>query len=272
MCANYLAHVLKSKNTLNDAVKKKTGSAIRRIILSDLKTIQIPLPPLAEQQRIAALLDTADNILRLRQQAIAKLNQLAQSVFLEMFGDCNNWIALKNVIVRNRIKEQVVDEKVWSLSLEQIASETGDLIEKIMVEKNELGSSTFYFQPPVVLYSKLRPYLNKVFMPKENGYATTELIPLYCDKEKILPEYLLTILRSKKFVNFANTNSGGAKMPRVSMDKFWEFEVPLASIDKQKQFLKIFDHIEIEKQNHVKTFIKYEHLISSLQYQSFAVN
>jgi type I restriction enzyme S subunit len=45
------------------------------------------LPPLAEQQRIAALLDTADRILKQRESAIAKLDQLAQSVFVDMFGD-----------------------------------------------------------------------------------------------------------------------------------------------------------------------------------------
>lgn len=52
-----------------------------------LKRTKLFVPPLAEQQRIAALLDTADRILKLRELAIAKLDQLAQSVFVEMFGD-----------------------------------------------------------------------------------------------------------------------------------------------------------------------------------------
>jgi type I restriction enzyme S subunit len=93
--APYLAHALKSEGILNSALKKKTGSAIRRIILSDLKTISIPLPPLVEQQRIAVILDKAEGIKRKREQAIAKLDELAQSTFVEMFGDpfknTKNW-------------------------------------------------------------------------------------------------------------------------------------------------------------------------------------
>ena len=51
-----------------------------------LKRTKLFVPPLAEQQRIAAVLDTADRILKQRESAIAKLDQLAQSVFVEMFG------------------------------------------------------------------------------------------------------------------------------------------------------------------------------------------
>lgn len=52
-----------------------------------LKNFDIPLPPIAEQKRIAAILDQADALRRLRQHAIDRLNQLGQSIFYEMFGD-----------------------------------------------------------------------------------------------------------------------------------------------------------------------------------------
>jgi len=73
--------------------------------------------------------------------------------------------------------------------LEQIQSDTGKIIDEVYVEKHRLGTSTFYFEPPVILYSKLRPYLNKVVMPNKCGYATTELIPLYCNDEILRPSF-----------------------------------------------------------------------------------
>ena len=58
--------------------------AIRR---SDLEGFQIPLPPLAEQKRIAAILDAADALRAKRRESLAQLDTLLQSTFLEMFGD-----------------------------------------------------------------------------------------------------------------------------------------------------------------------------------------
>ena len=83
----YLKHALRSPSVLKDALKKKTGSAIRRIILSDLKRVRLFLPPLAEQKRIAAVLDKAEEVRSKRRTALAQLDTLTQSIFLEMFGD-----------------------------------------------------------------------------------------------------------------------------------------------------------------------------------------
>lgn len=85
--SEYLGHVLRSEGVLDQALKKKTGSAIRRIILSDLKGVRFFVPTIPEQRRIAAILDKADALRAKRRDAIAKLDQLLQSVFLEMFGD-----------------------------------------------------------------------------------------------------------------------------------------------------------------------------------------
>jgi type I restriction enzyme, S subunit len=83
----YLAHMLKAPQTLSLATSLKTGSALRRIILKDLKKLTIPLPPLPEQKRIAAILDKADALRRKRQETIRLADEFLRSVFLEMFGD-----------------------------------------------------------------------------------------------------------------------------------------------------------------------------------------
>ena len=85
--SDYFAHILKAPSTLAQSVRKKTGSAIRRIILKDLKQVKIPLPPLDEQRRIAAILDKADAVRRKRQEALRLTEDLLRSVFLDMFGD-----------------------------------------------------------------------------------------------------------------------------------------------------------------------------------------
>ena len=85
--ASYFGWVLKTDSCLDQASQSKTGSAIRRIILKDLKRVRFPLPPLAEQKRIAAILDAADAVRAKRREALAQLDTLIQSTFLDMFGD-----------------------------------------------------------------------------------------------------------------------------------------------------------------------------------------
>lgn len=257
-----------NKKYLTDNARGATIKGITREIIENLK---IPLPPLAEQQRIAALIDTADQILRKRDSAIAKLDQLAQSVFMDMFSNCTNFESIKSVVLKQKITEPEDDQKVWSLSLDQIESDTGTLKDKVMVDFKKLSDSTFYFQPPVVLYSKLRPYLNKVFMPNDCGYATTELVPLYCNEKKVLPIYLLSVLRSKKFVDFANINSGGAKMPRVIMDKFWDYEFAVPSIQQQQKYVDYFNLILNQKRHSFISSKLSQTLLLSIQHQSFSV-
>jgi type I restriction enzyme S subunit len=64
-----------------------TGATIKHFTGQDLARYEIPLPPLDEQRRIAAILDKAEELRRKRKRALALLNSLTQSIFLEMFGD-----------------------------------------------------------------------------------------------------------------------------------------------------------------------------------------
>jgi type I restriction enzyme, S subunit len=81
-------------------------SAQAGVYLGKLKTIEIPLPPLHEQKRIAAILDKADSIRRKRQEAVRMTEELLRSVFLDMFGDpVMNPKGWKEVTVRDLVSE-----------------------------------------------------------------------------------------------------------------------------------------------------------------------
>lgn len=239
---NYLKFILQSKT--EELKSQSRGVAQTNINISILKSLEIILPPLAEQQRIASILGKAELIKCKRELAIEKLDELEQGVFYDLVGKVDNFIPLANLI-KDKVKHlETKADMVWSLSLEQIESNTGRLLEKVIVPKAILGTSTYFFKPPVILYSKLRPYLNKVITPSEDGYATTELVPLYIKEDILRQSFLTSYLRSKYFVEFANTNSGGAKMPRVMMDKLWQHPVPIPSMDSQIKFEKIFNVIK----------------------------
>ena len=151
-----------------------------------------------------------------------------------------------NALIQNSRAQAatVDDEKVWSLNLDQIESGSGRVLKKYMVPLKDLGPSTYRFDDGTLLYSKLRPYLNKVVVADAPGYATTELVALRCDPAKMVPSFLAHYLRSPEFLGFANTVVAGAKMPRMVMSAFWRYAVPAPSLDDQHRIAAILDQAD----------------------------
>ena len=87
------------------------------------------------------------------------------------------------------IKQGVVlaEDKYWLLNLDMVESNTGKIIDYLYVPKEEIGASTVTFDTDNVLYSKLRPYLNKVVLPDRPGYATSEMLPTVSYTHLTLP-------------------------------------------------------------------------------------
>jgi type I restriction enzyme S subunit len=117
--------------------------------------------------------------------------------------------------------------EVWNLSLDEVESVTGRILMKSHCRVSELGSAKCSFDTRHVLYSKLRPYLNKVVLPNEPGVGTSELIPMLPDQKRLDREFLAFYLRSPMFLDFANANTRGANLPRIAMKELWKHKVPV---------------------------------------------
>lgn len=133
------------------------------------------------------------------------------------------------------------DGRVWLLNLDQVESNSGDILAKTLVDSASIPSSTGGFDDSMVLYCKLRPYLNKVVLPDAPGYATSELVPLQPDPCRVDRRYLAQFLRSPKFVSWASEMVAGAKMPRLRMNEFWEYQIPVPALVEQKRIAGILD-------------------------------
>lgn len=85
--SSYLFHWVKTRSFVDAMVKQATGASYPAVSDKIIFSSKLPLPPLPEQRRIAAILDEADALRAQRRIALAKLDELLQSVFIEIFGD-----------------------------------------------------------------------------------------------------------------------------------------------------------------------------------------
>lgn len=158
---------------------------------------------------------------------------------------------------------------VWHLTLDQIESNTGTIINKKNAPASESGTSTYVFDEGNVLYSKLRPYLNKVICPSEPGIATSELVPLRPNPDILDRAFLTYYLRSNHFLGFANVAVAGVKMPRIIMAKFWNHRVPLPPLSEQRRIVEILDQADSLRKKRVDADAKATHIIPALFYKMF---
>lgn len=84
---DYLFYFLRTPAIVELATSRCSGANLPRLSPKQLASFQIPLPPLAEQKRIAGILDAADALRAKRHEALAQLDALLQSIFLDLFGD-----------------------------------------------------------------------------------------------------------------------------------------------------------------------------------------
>lgn len=220
-----------------------------------LKEKMVPIPCLSVQQRIVAELDLLSGIVEKKNAQLRTLDELASTIFYEMFGDPvsndRKWPTAKmSEVAPQKVYAGAIptkDGKHWLLNLDMVESQTGRVIEKALFSPAEIGNSTTTFNEDNILYSKLRPYLNKVVLPDEPGYCTSELVPLL-PKNGVINRFFLTyLLRSKFFVEYINARVVGAKMPRVTMSDFREFDVILPPIALQESFADRICAIEKQK-------------------------
>ena len=216
-----------------------------------MKDFKIPLLCLDEQEKIVNILNKAQNTTNKRKEQINLLDELVKSRFIEMFGDpirnikCWQTKRMDEVAPVINYKGNFKQNEIWLLNLDMVESNTGKIIAYNYVTASEVGSSTCTFDTTNVLYSKLRPYLNKVVIPKEIGYATSEMMPLQPVKGILDRYYLAYMLRNKVFVDYISEKVSGAKMPRVTMNDFRDFKVPIPPIELQNQFANFV--IEVDK-------------------------
>ena len=150
---------------------------------------------------------------------------------------------LGDIISISASTRQIDDEQIWLLNLDMVEQQTGNILSYNYVSKDKLNGSIVQFDTENVLYSKLRPNLNKVVVPTQSGFATSEMLPLRPDANKLTRKYLAAYLRSENFVNWAMSKTAGAKMPRLGTKELLSKDIPVPTIERQAQITRVLDKL-----------------------------
>ena len=280
----YLFHVLNSDSFEKDAIKNSKGVAQLNLSSKWVEKYQIPVPPLAEQKRIARILDAAEVLRAKRRESLAQLDILLQSIFLDMFGDTHTnpmaWEA-------RELSDVVKAGTIVTYGIVQAGDEfpdgvpyirTGDLID------GEIKLDGLRHTDPGIAakFERSRVCAGEIVMSIRATVGTTALVPPELDGANLTqgtarispgketePLFLLHFVRSQGTQTWLQRQIKGATFREITLRRLREMPIHIPPMTLQSRFAAIVKSVEQQKVMQRAHLNELDTLFASLQSQAF---
>lgn len=285
---HYLAHFLRSATFLAFATNVVAGAKMPRMVMSEFWSYPVPLPPLEEQRRIAAILDQAETLRTQRRTALALLDSLIQSLFLDMFGDpldntkrwewrCMSELFETSPIFGTMIPAEaekgswlclrVANIQDWQLTLED--KKYVDLPTSA-IERHSVQAGDLLMARAIASQEHLGKCV--VAQPGDELWAfDSHLMRLRFRADKALPEFIRQMLRTPGGRNiFLKASRKSSVQYNINTKEISALEVPLPPLPLQQTFATRIASIEALKATHRRALAALDMLFASLQQRAFA--
>jgi type I restriction enzyme, S subunit len=279
----YLRHGL--EGALLEMQRHLHGATMQHVNRGEFLSTKLYLPPLAEQRRIAEVLDRAEALRAKRRGALAQLDSLTQSLFPDLFGDpdCNprGWPEVKlgtlceKVIDCPHATPVYVDYRTEYPCVRSSDIQNGELIffDTKYVERSEYEKRVARGKPQVgdVIYCREGArFGNAARITDEANLCLGQRMMLFRPHPKAAAsEYLWAFLSSPAAYHQATSLAGGSASPHVNIRDIISFCLPLPPIELQREFARRVQAVEKLKAAQRASLAEMDALFASLQHRAF---
>jgi type I restriction enzyme, S subunit len=286
---HFLEHLLRAPEAKSSLLRVAGSGATREAITkAQLEEFRIPLPPLDEQRRLAAILDKADALRRKRKRALGLLDGLIQSIFLKMFGDPAINSCKYPLRTFGEISEKMSDGPFGSNLKSDHYVANGVRVVRLQnigvgefIDDDQAFISNEHFRslskhkclPGDVLVGTLGdPNLRACLQPNWLRIALNkaDCVQIRPDQNIALPEYVVALLNQPSTERLAHGLMLGQTRTRISMGRLRELQVPIAPLKEQIRFVGAVRQISKMRDNVQTAGGHTRSLFSSLQSRAFS--
>ncbi len=277
----YLLHFLRRQEIREDGERKMTGSGgQRRVPRHFIESLEIPLPPFTEQRRIAAILDKADSLRTKRRESLAQLDRLAQSIFVEMFGDL--FTNTKGFPVSRLgdccdVRDGTHDSPsyvaegyplVTSKNLRDGKIDLSDVNFISEADYNEINRRS-KVDAGDILMPMIGTIGNPVLVDEEPAFAIKNMALIKFKPESPQREFVLQFLRSDCFDGLVASKNKGGTQKFLALGEIRGLPLPVPEEASQTEFSKRIHAISRKRTCYEQALDGIDCLFSSLQHRAF---
>ena len=265
------------------------GHGTGKLNTDELKALGIAIPPPAEQLKIADCLKSLDELISAQRRKVTALKAqkkgLMQHLFpregetlpplrFPEFRDAPHWEERKLGQVIEVASGQVDPTEYPYCDLphvggQNIESETGNLLAFRSAREDGVISGKYPFDGNDVLYSKIRPALNKVAIPNFMGVCSADIYPIRPSGGDIRRDFLVYLLRSELFVEYATKHSARGKIPKINREALFAYGARLPQPAEQQRIADCLSSLDARIAAETKRFAAFKTHKQGLMQQLF---
>ncbi len=282
--ARYTLHFLRQRHVRLAGERRMTGSAGQRRVPADFfAKLKIPLPPLAEQRRIAEVLDRAEALRAKRCAALAQLDSLTQSLFLDLFGDPvanpKGWpdpslgSSLTFQLYGPRFYNETYNDAgiriVRITDLDEAGNLDFDSMPRLVVCEEDIAK--YALLPGDIIFARTGATVGKVALIKDGDppcIAGAYFIVMRFS-DALLPTFVRSVLTSDSVRSIVATRSRQAAQQNFSGPGLRALPMPIPPIELQREFARRVTAVETLKTAHRASLAELDALFATLQHRAF---
>jgi type I restriction enzyme S subunit len=280
----FLARALEAQDLTGGSNRAAMGATLNK---AKLKQIQIPVPPIDDQRRIAAILDQVDALRAKRRQALAHLDDLRRTVFLDMFGDpavnpagfAQRSLGSLATVFRdgpfgsNLKSSHYVDSGVRVIRLQNIG--IGRFVDKdraYITPEHFASLNKHRCLPGDVLIATMGdPNLRACLQPEsvEVALNKADCIQMRVDSTQAQADWVCALINMPGTLRLATSLVLGQTRSRISMGRLRGLEVPVPPLNLQREFSERANSVDAQHAAMKVALEAKDHLFASLQARAF---
>jgi len=284
----YLSHFLRQPSMIDYASSLAVGANLPRLSPSVLEEFLIPLPPLEEQKKIADILDRAEALRAKRRAALNQLDELTESIFIDMFGNpTTNPKRWKSVSMPDAVvgkygikagpfgsslkKEEYTTSGYRIYGQEQVIAGRFDIGDYYIGERKYQQLKACAVNEGDLLISLVGSFGKVLVVPPgiEPGIINPRLLKITPNKNLLTSDFLAALLSLPTIQAEFERMAHGGTMGILNAGLLKQLQVILPPLDLQKEFSCRVAAVEKLKTAHKASLAELDELFASLQYRAF---